>query len=610
MARPDPFIGKVIDQRYRLVEKIGAGGFGAVYRADHLRLGSPFAIKFMFPMLAQDEALIARFEREAKTTSQLHHPHIVDVVDFGEEPALGLYLVMEFLAGETLRQRIRRDGARDTASIIRIADPICQALMTAHQGGVIHRDLKPANIFLIRTNTRDDFVKILDFGIAGLADDGGKGLTKTGMIMGSPPYMSPEQAWARKLDHRTDIYSLGVILYEMATGTTPFRSESDVAILDMQRSATPIPPRRFRPDLDIPVGLEKVILRCLSKAPEERYQTIQAVRRELASLGVELGVSGITEIPSFGADEPVDEGATTIIPFQGPAAPSAAAPRVATVPQSIAAAAQGTAFDLGSGGPGSDDRPSQTGVAAESGIRTRRRAGPLLAGLAAAVVAAVLAITFWPSGSPPSEAPPFRDRARPAAEGPATPADPAGASATAVVTAPSAPDVIEAPREGAGGAEPAAPAAPAPAVETVPDPAPAVETVPDPAPAPGPDPAPAHLVLRTEPAGATVLRGEETLCETPCDLRIDATGAAETLLVRLDGYRDESCEVTLVGGADIDREIRLDRERRRPTARRPPKDEPDSAAGRPPRALPGIRLDSPKRDPAKSPSGLPKLRVE
>ena len=617
MARPDPFIGKVLDDRYRLVEKIGAGGFGAVYKADHLRLGSPFAIKFMFPMLAQDEALIARFEREAKTTSLLHHPHIVDVVDFGEQPVLGLYLVMEYLVGETLRQRVRRDGARDTATILRIADPICQALVTAHEHGVIHRDLKPANIFLIRTATRDDFVKILDFGIAGLVDDGGKGLTKTGMIMGSPPYMSPEQAWARKLDHRTDIYSLGVVLYEMATGATPFRGESDVAVLDMHRSATPEPPRRFRPDLDIPAGLEKVILRCLAKSPDERYPTIRAVWRDLAGLGVDLGVSGMTAIVGPTPDEPADNGATALF-LAAPETTDQQAIRVASDgPQPSGTAATGaggsaqplSTMPLPAREPASPSHttplpsraPEVTSTATpypgdgSTGEDVRAGRRPLRLGIAAAAAAVVVTalLVFWPGGkardvvlangeerpaaaTAPGDAPPSALERVPQAAAPDAPVHEALAPAVAVDAA------VVVPAVDAGSSDTAAP--------------------PDVARAPEPT----RLLLTSRPAGATVHLGEEELCRTPCDVRVAPADGEQTLRFQLRGYEDGEAPVPFVAGGTVDREIELRRAKRERGPRRATKPE---AAPRPsPGVLPGIRLDQPKKPDA--PAALPKLRVE
>jgi serine/threonine-protein kinase len=655
-TRPDPFIGKHVDDRYRLVEKIGAGGFGAVYKAEHLRLGAPFAIKFLFPMLAQDDRIVARFEREARTTSQLHHPHIVDVVDFGEEPTLGLYLVMEFLPGETLRQRVRRDGARDAATILRIADQICDAFTTAHNRGVIHRDLKPANIFLLRTDARDDFVKVLDFGIAGLANDGGQGLTRSGVIMGSPPYMSPEQAWARKLDHRTDIYSFGVVLYEMATGKTPFRGESDVEILDKQRNAAPEPPRCFRPDLEIPVGLEKVILRCLGKAPEDRYPSMAAVRRDLAELAVSLGLAVPASVVAPGGDEDRDEFATTMS--------SPARERLATTSRDGVVpppAATGSALQA----PPVVRPPAPHPVPAPAPRRGPWT--PIVAAVGAAVViGGVLALLLpgtpgdlpgsspstlaAPAESAPAESAPAESAPAESAPAESAPAAPAPAAPAPAAPAPAAPaPAAPAPAEPAPAAP--APAAPAPAEPAPAEPAPAEPTEaaaervaaeatppddteppdtttpraagPDGPPTGGPsgepsggppaghaaappaEPAPAHLVLRTRPAGATVYRGQDELCRTPCDLRLPATGAAERLRIELPGYKDDEAVVTLVAGAEIDRELGLKRARRAggTTAR----DEPETtrpALG----ALPGIRVDDRPKDPM--PPALPRLRVE
>ena len=211
----DPLVGIVIDGRYLIESVLGEGGMGVVYLATHTALNKRFAVKVLRGEIARDEEIMRRFVREAQSSTAIGHSNIVDISDFGKLDDGTAYFVMEHLDGEPLTDRIRR-GAMPTSEVLHICAQIAAALAAAHGRGIIHRDLKPDNIFLIRRGGDDRFVKILDFGIAKVGGANAK-LTRTGMIFGTPHYMSPEQAAGQSVDSRTDIYALGVILFEMLT---------------------------------------------------------------------------------------------------------------------------------------------------------------------------------------------------------------------------------------------------------------------------------------------------------------------------------------------------------------------------------------------------------
>ena len=285
-APSDPLIGKVVAGRYRIDGRIGKGAFGTVYRVQHLQLDRPFALKALSAQVAEKELNVKRFEREAKATAKIGHENIVEIVDYGQEPGIGYYFVMEHLEGETLLSRLRRDGPLKQEDLVPIACQICEALAAAHEVGVIHRDLKPENVFLARTKKQAALVKLLDFGIAGMADseDDEDRLTRTGSMLGTPAYMSPEQAAGERVDYRADLYGLGILIYEMATGKVPFKGPSFLATLEKHRSEAPMPPRQARPELDISEALESIILKLLRKDKEERYLSAKLVVTDLLDL--------------------------------------------------------------------------------------------------------------------------------------------------------------------------------------------------------------------------------------------------------------------------------------------------------------------------------------
>lgn len=284
-ADNNPFAGRIVSDRYKLISPLGQGGFGFVYKAEHVDLGKPFAIKFLHKQHELDSEFLERFKREARVTSQLEHPHIVGVSDYGSDPMLGHFFVMDFLQGEELADYIDREGALPSNTAVGMMLEITDGFAFAHSRGVVHRDVKTANIFLMSSTAVERYIKILDFGIARITDSSGKdqahALTKTGNVMGSVSYMSPEQALARPVDHRTDIYSLGVVFYEMVTGNVPFQADSALEVLSMQIQQEPIPPSELHDNVDVHPYLEMIILKCLQKSPDHRYATVEELREDL-----------------------------------------------------------------------------------------------------------------------------------------------------------------------------------------------------------------------------------------------------------------------------------------------------------------------------------------
>jgi serine/threonine-protein kinase len=274
----DPLVGRVLGGRYRLLERLGQGGMGTVYRSTHTLMDKPVAVKVLRAELATDGEAVARFHREARSASRLDHDHCIRVTDFGQSDDGLLFLVMELLDGVSLSHVTRR-GPVPPAHAAAIGIAIAEALAHAHEQGIIHRDLKPDNVFLARRAKGREIIKVLDFGLAKLASDSalGPSITRDGTVFGTPEYMAPEQAEGEKLDGRTDLYALGIILYQLVTGEVPFKSVNFVALLTKQVSEPPVAPRERRPDLPIPPGLELIILRCLEKQREDRYATAAEV---------------------------------------------------------------------------------------------------------------------------------------------------------------------------------------------------------------------------------------------------------------------------------------------------------------------------------------------
>ena len=290
---PDPMIGRTLDEKYRLDERLGTGGMGTVYRATHLLIDRPVAIKLLNPRYVEDEAAQTRFRREARAAGRLQHTNAVTVTDFGRTSDGFVYIVMELLEGRTLREVLAHDAPLDTARAVSMMLQISAAVGAAHEAGVIHRDLKPANIFVVQRKDAPPYIKVLDFGIAKLAaealdDDDPKTLTQVGAMIGTPRYMSPEQCDGATLTPASDVYSLGIILYEMLTGTTPFSGSSPIAIAIKHSTMPPRNPREFV--ASIPVALEEIVMGALEKLPDDRPKNANDFRSELYSVAERLGL--------------------------------------------------------------------------------------------------------------------------------------------------------------------------------------------------------------------------------------------------------------------------------------------------------------------------------
>jgi serine/threonine-protein kinase len=279
---PDPLIGRVVQDRYLIEALLGSGGMASVYRGRHQLIDRQVALKFLKAKQARDETSRARFLREARAVNRVQHEHIIDVSDFGETSDGMVYMVMEYLEGRTLTTEIAKSPlAFDRACQIGLQ--VALALASAHQYGVVHRDVKPANIFLIQRGDCDDFVKLLDFGLARGPDD--VALTSSNLLFGTPEYMAPEQVRGSAIGAKADLYALGCVLFEMVTGRIPFEG-APTGVVYMHLYDLPPRPSQLRPDI-VP-ELERLILRLLSKSPELRPANADEVAADLTSISAQL----------------------------------------------------------------------------------------------------------------------------------------------------------------------------------------------------------------------------------------------------------------------------------------------------------------------------------
>jgi serine/threonine protein kinase len=284
-ANADPLISLLVADRYKVLRKLGEGGMGAVYLAEHVVIEKKFALKVLAPELARRPDLVARFLQEARSASRIGHENVIDISDFGQSPDGLVYIAMEFLDGKDLGEIVRKQGAMDWAEARDIVLQICRALRAAHDKGIVHRDMKPENIFLVQREGQPHFVKILDFGIAKVMglDPNGPRLTRTGMIFGTPEYMAPEQAEGKDTDHRADIYAVGCILYHLMTGQTPFIAESFMTMLTKHLMEDPVPPSMRRPDLRISPEMDALVLKALEKDRDKRWQSMAELLEAVAA---------------------------------------------------------------------------------------------------------------------------------------------------------------------------------------------------------------------------------------------------------------------------------------------------------------------------------------
>jgi serine/threonine-protein kinase len=501
---PDPLIGRLIAERFRIVSLIARGGMGKVYKAEQAPLGRACAIKVLNPNYNgdADPEFHRRFFREASITSRITHPNSVTIFDYGKTEDEIYYMAMEYLEGQTLHHALREVGTMHEDRVGRIAQQICRALREAHTLDVIHRDLKPANIFLSKHGDDEDFVKVLDFGLVKhLSEKPEEQLTQTGLFMGSPKYMAPEQIQGGQVDARTDVYSLGIMMYEMLAGKVPFERPSSVNILMAHVGEPPPPMRAVNPHIVISPNFEELVMRCIAKDPNERYTTMDAVLQAIKQAhGVSM-TGQLAAVNMSGAYLPIQTapppGVNSSIP--GHLGISGRVPAMSSgshTPMGMLRA-DGTG-ESGMGGPYSEPSPGRSKAWIGVGVLVAAAVGGLL-GMAAFRMTAPSS----PTGS--------ADRAHPV--DPMSAASSAPATSAAVTSA------------GAAASATAVPSS-----------------------APAADARTATVKVTSEPSGASVREDATELCAaTPCDITFKGDAAEPTKIHKLvlthQGFRPETRSV-------------------------------------------------------------------
>jgi serine/threonine protein kinase len=277
----DLLVGTVLADRYKLLSKLGEGAMGWVFLAEHTEIGKKLAIKVMRPSLCRLPEAVRRFRREARSASQIGSKHIVDVTDFGTTPNGAVFFVMEYLeGGEDLGTLLKKQGRLPWERVQHMMIQLCDALQAAHDAGIIHRDVKPANFYRVNQAGDPDFIKVLDFGIARLANPTDSIVTQTGVVMGTPDFMAPEQAQGRHVDHIADIYSLGATCYALLTGRPPFTGNNEYDVIYKHLNETPRAPSVL--NRDVPEWLDAVVLKAMRKEPAQRYPSMRDFGKALA----------------------------------------------------------------------------------------------------------------------------------------------------------------------------------------------------------------------------------------------------------------------------------------------------------------------------------------
>jgi eukaryotic-like serine/threonine-protein kinase len=333
----DPLIGSTINERFRVLSEVASGGMGKIYRAEQIPLGRVVALKVLNPAYAigaDDDPFIKRFSLEASILARLQHPNIVSVFDYGEIKGSSppqFFMAMEFLDGESLHTRFKKQRTLSVEAVLDLAKQMARGLREAHARGVVHRDLKPGNVMIIREQGGADIVKIVDFGLVKLAQtDDSEQMTREGVFLGSPRYVSPEQAWGGKIDARSDIYSFGIILFQALCGVVPFSTGEVMSTLLAHRDR-PLPPmHEANPKVEVPEAVEQFVRRCLEKEPESRPANMDEVLRGIQACEIALGLASSSGAYSTIGAGPSDSAVVAAAQPEPPSAPAGDPTRVDT----------------------------------------------------------------------------------------------------------------------------------------------------------------------------------------------------------------------------------------------------------------------------------------
>ncbi len=503
----DPLIGQVLNGRFTVLEQIGTGGMGRVYKAVQAPLERLVALKILNPNYGagKDPGFQKRFFLEASMTSKLRHPNTITIIDYGRTEEGIFYIAMEYVEGQTLAALLTAHGALSWVRALYIGQQICRSLREAHKHGIVHRDLKPANVMILNEETDHDQIKVLDFGLVkSFAPDKPKQpneteLTQSGVLLGSPQYMAPEQARGIA-DPRSDIYSLGVLLYQMLAGRPPFVGRESIDVIVKHIREPPPPLRAPRPELEFPDEVAALVMRCLEKDPDQRYQSMDEMLEAMRRVGINAGLSGVFADPR---SAPHSSGSMSPVP-----------PRRATGQVAIGVAVETAVATRATSA--SNAAPELEVDLSESGVTDRRwlRKQLLALGAFALAIGGGLGILFAATREPPTP------------KTTALPVVPTARSAAATAPAPVR-------------------AEPPPRDET---PAPVM-------------PAPVVFRIASEPNGAKVTFKGRALGSTPLQFELprESNGSAEAQLTfALDGY--QSTTVTAEGsGPEVVLTQRLER---------------------------------------------------
>jgi serine/threonine-protein kinase len=403
----DAIIGQTLGGKYKVIRLLGEGGMGAVYEGEQT-LGTTkrkVAVKTLHPHLSRDEKIKARFEREVGTIAELEHPNTIQVYDFGANAEGILYIVMEFLQGKSLADSLEKNGPMEPERVKKIMEQICGSLAEAHARGIVHRDLKPDNVVLVERAGKKDFVKVLDFGIAKRSKEEDKNeqkLTQQGMVLGTPPYMSPEQFTGKPIDSRSDIYSLAVMAYEMLTGKLPFKADTAWEWATQHMTQNPIPIESLAEGMRAPEPMRAAIRKALAKNPDDRFQTVTEFEQAFSGTAIASTGTGTAAVPAVsGGRQKTELGAP--IDVAAAFGPGGSGGMYGAGPVPAAPAYTPAAGNMSMPTPGGIPQPPVRG--ADGGGKSNK--GVILGVAGVIAVASVVAIVFAVKGSSSAPAAPL-----------------------------------------------------------------------------------------------------------------------------------------------------------------------------------------------------------